>query len=164
MARKSRKFGNNDIGLNITSMMDAFTIVLVFLLKSFAADGNLITQADNLRLPLSASQKTIKEIALTVIVDRNAVLVDDEIVIKTADIGKQEDLIVPKMLDILKEKREKEIKVALMLGEEDEEKKGKVIVQLDRNIPYDIMYKVMATCGNAGYSNIAFAVVQKIGE
>ena len=41
--------------LNITSMMDMFTIVLVFLLKNFATEGNLMTSADNLILPKSAN-------------------------------------------------------------------------------------------------------------
>jgi len=37
---------------------------------------------------------------------------------------------------------------------------GKVVVQFDKNLPYDIVTKVMATCGYAGYSNIKFAVMR----
>ena len=40
---------------------------------------------------------------------------------------------------------------------------GNIIVQIDKNIPYDAMYKVMATCGFSGYTHIAFAVMQKNG-
>ena len=38
---------------------------------------------------------------------------------------------------------------------------GNIIIQIDKNIPYDVMYKVMATCGFSGYTNIAFAVSMK---
>ena len=44
-----------------------------------------------------------------------------------------------------------------------QERPNHIIVQIDKNIPYDAMYKVMATCGFAGYTNIAFAVMQKNG-
>jgi len=33
-------------GINITSMMDMFTIILLFLLKSYSADGSIMTIAD----------------------------------------------------------------------------------------------------------------------
>ena len=73
--RKSRTYGEKEASLNITSMMDAFTIVLVFLLKSFAAEGNLLTQADNLKLPYSVSQKQPTEVSLIVIVDADQIIV-----------------------------------------------------------------------------------------
>ncbi len=149
--------------LNITSMMDMMTIVLVFLLKSFDAEGNLLTQADNLRLPLSVSRKQVKEIALTVIVDNDNILVDGTTVANTSDVAAQDSLLVAPMLDLMKEKREAEVKALLAKGTVEEES-GRVIVQLDKNIPYDIMYKVMATCGFSGYGNVGFAVIQKNAE
>ncbi len=150
--------------LNITSMMDMMTIVLVFLLKSFDAEGNLLTQADNLRLPNSVSRKMVKEIALTVIVDNDHVLVDGTTVANTPDVAAQDSLLVAPMLDLMKEKREAEKKALLAKGTDQAEESGKVIVQLDKNIPYDIMYKVMATCGFSGYGNVGFAVIQKNAE
>ena len=33
--------------------------------------------------------------------------------------------------------------------------------QLDKNTPYDIVTKIMATCGYAGYTNIKFAVTKR---
>ena len=56
--RQPRRYGSGSAKLNITSMMDVLTIVLVFLLKNFESEGNLLTQADNLKLPYSVSKKT----------------------------------------------------------------------------------------------------------
>lgn len=161
MAKKSRSYGDGEANLNITSLMDVLTIVLVFLLKNFESEGNLLTMADNLKLPNSASKKTVKEIMLTVVVDNEGILVDNIPVVKTAEVIAQDSLKVGPMAILLEEKREEE-KKALMARGEDATESGKVIVQIDKNIPYDVMYKVMATCGASGYGNIAFAVMQRL--
>lgn len=152
-------------GLNITSMMDMFTIVLVFLLKNFEAEGNLLTQADNLKLPTSVSKKTVKEISLTVVVDNEQILVDSKPVLSTADVLASETVLINPIKDEFDKLRETELKAALLAGKDtDEDEGGKVIIQIDKNIPYDVMYKVMATAGASGYSNISFAVIQKLAE
>lgn len=154
-----------EAGLNITSMMDMFTIVLVFLLKNFEAEGNLLTQADNLKLPTSVSKKTVKEISLTVVVDGEQILVDSKPVLSTADVLASETVLINPIKDEFDKLREMELKAALLTGQDtDEEEGGKVIIQIDKNIPYDVMYKVMATAGASGYSNISFAVIQKLAE
>jgi len=163
MARKSRKYGNSDGTLSLTSMMDMFTIVLVFLIKQVDSEGNLLTQADNLKLPISTSLKTSKEVALTVVVDAKQILVDNEAVAETPAVAKQDSLMVAAMVPALEKKREEEKKAALAKGEEPDNA-GNVIVQLDKGTAYDVMYKVMASCGWAGYTNIAFAVVMKNAE
>jgi len=160
MAKKARSYGDDNANLNITSLMDVLTIVLVFLLKNFESEGNLLTMADNLKLPNSASKKTPKEVMLTVVVDNNEILVDATPVIKTEEVMKQDSLRVGPMSELLEKKREEE-KASLMAKGEDASETGKVIVQIDKNIPYDVMYKVMATCGASGYGNIAFAVMQR---
>lgn len=161
MARKARSYGGGSDSLNITSLMDVLTIVLVFLLKNFESEGNLLTMADNLKLPNSASKVTPKEVMLTVVVDNEQILVDNTPVVKTAAVAAQDSLRVGPMSDLLMEKRKEEKEAAMRRGE-DASETGKVIVQIDKNIPYDIMYKVMATCGASGYGNIAFAVMQRL--
>jgi len=162
MARKPRQMGGEDGGLNITSMMDMMTIVLVFLLKSMDAEGNLLTQADNLQLPFSSSQKIIQEVMLTVVVDNSHVLVDNTPVIETDLVARQDSLFVTPMIELLVAKKEEEEKAAMASGGV----KGpfSLVVQLDKNISYDVMYKTMATCGYAGYTNVKFAVLQRNAE
>ena len=162
MLRKPRSFGAGSDDLNITSLMDAMTIILVFLLKNMDAEGNLLTQADNLQLPNSSSQKTVQEVMLSVVVDNNQILVDNTAVIETDLVAQQDSLFVQPMVEALKAKREDEKKAAMATG--GAEGPGAVIVQLDKNISYDVMYKTMASCGFSGYGNVKFAVMQRNAE
>lgn len=160
MARKIKKQG--EAGLIITSLIDVFVIVLVFLMRNIASEGNLMTSADNLVLPMSARAKSPTEVSLTIIGDQKSILVDDQILAATEDVAKQDSLIVKPIYDVLLKKREEE-KKAEILGIV-KESTGKVVVQFDKNTPYDIVTKIMATAGYAGYNNIKFAVTRRNEE
>ena len=41
--------------LNITSMMDMFTIILVFLLKSYSTEDSSVASSGDLELPISTT-------------------------------------------------------------------------------------------------------------
>jgi len=159
MARKSRKYGEQS-DLSLTSMMDVMTIILVFLIKQVDTEGQLVTAAENLVLPLSTSTKVPKEVSLGLVVDHNWVLVDGQQVVETSVVSEQDSLLVAALDAVLKEKRETE-KAALLAKGESDEGGGNIIVQLDKNTAYDIMFKVMATCGASGFTNVAFAVTMK---
>lgn len=161
MARKLRKYGE-DVPFSLTSMMDMMTIILVFLIKNLDAEGQLITQAENLVLPISTSKVQAKEVSLSVVVDAGYVVVDNAKIIPTQEVLAQEDLLISKVDSVLKERRKTEQEHALKAGLPADEA-GNIIIQIDKNIPYDVMYKVMATCGFSGYTNIAFAVLMKNG-
>ncbi|GBU25450.1 hypothetical protein R83H12_02093 [Fibrobacteria bacterium R8-3-H12] len=159
MARKSRQYGEPS-DLSLTSMMDVMTIILVFLIKQVDTEGQLVTAAENLVLPVSTSTKVPKEVSLGLIVDHNWVLVDGQQIVETSIVSEQDSLMVAALDAVLKEKRETE-KAALLAKGESDEGGGNIIVQLDKNTAYDIMFKVMATCGASGFTNVAFAVTMK---
>ncbi|MDR2580109.1 MAG: biopolymer transporter ExbD [Fibromonadaceae bacterium] len=162
MPRQPRKYGEVE-SLSLTAMMDVMTIILVFLIKQVDAEGQLLTAADNLTLPNSTSTKVPKEVSLGLVVDQNWVLVDGQQVVRTDSVASQDNLLVDALDAVLKEKRDQEKQAMLARGESDEGG-GNVIVQLDKNTYYDIMFKVMATCGYSGFTNVAFAVNMIGGE
>jgi len=151
-----------EAGLIITSLVDVFVIVLVYLIRSVSSEGSLMTSADNLVLPMSQRSKSPTEISLTIIGDQKHITVDDQVLMNTEDVHKQDSLLVKPVLDLLTKKREEERK-AEVLGL-IKEATGKVVVQFDKNTPYDIVTKIMATCGYAGYNNVKFAVSKKNEE
>ncbi len=155
---KRRVKRQEEAGLIITSLIDVFVIVLVFLMRSVSSEGNLMTSADNLVLPMSKRSKTPTEISLTIIGDQKHITVNDVVLTDTEVVRKQDSLLVRPILDVLTKKRDEERK-AEVLGL-IKESTGKVVVQFDKNTPYDIVTKVMATCGYAGYNNIKFAVTR----
>jgi len=149
----------DEAGLIITSLIDIFVIVLVFLLRTVSAEGNLMTSAENLVLPMSQRSKSPTEVSLTIIGDQKNITVDDKTLIGTDKVRAQDSLLVTPIFDVLTKKRDEERK-AEVLGI-IKEATGKVVVQFDKNTPYDIVTKIMATCGYAGYNNIKFAVTKK---
>jgi biopolymer transport protein ExbD len=161
MARRKIK-RQGEAGLIITSLIDVFVIVLVYLIRSVSSEGSLMTSADNLVLPMSQRSKSPTEISLTIIGDQKHITVDDVVLMDTEAVRKQDTLLVKQVLDVLTKKREEERK-AEVLGL-IKEATGKVVVQFDKNTPYDVVTKIMATCGYAGYNNIKFAVSKKNEE
>lgn len=166
MARKGRTYGEKN-EVSLTSMMDVMTIILVFLLKQIDAEGQLVTAAENLILPASTSTKVPSEVSLGVIVDQSFVLVDGMQIIPTKDVAEQDSLLVEALHVVLKEKREIEKEAAVVSCQrtgECNDDGGKVLVQLDKNTHFGIMYKIMATCGYSEFSNVTFAVSMKNQE
>ena len=62
MAKRKIK-RQDEAGLIITSLIDVFVIVLVFLMQSVSTEGNLMTSADNLVLPMSQRSKSPTEVS-----------------------------------------------------------------------------------------------------
>jgi biopolymer transport protein ExbD len=164
MARGHFKKAKRNTSLNITSMMDMFTIILLFLLKSFSADGSMLTNADNLILPNSISNKRPQELPLQVAVTQDFIMVDNAAVVDTKSVfdrnQEEYDEDTTSALDLaLKEKMDMDLEL-LRIGAL-KEVKGEIIVQVDKNINFDVMYKVMRTCGRQGYTNMKFAVMMR---
>ena len=161
MGRFKRK--KHNASMNITSLMDVLTILLLFLLKNYSADGSLLTNADNLVLPNSESKLKPTEVNLQVAVSQDMILLDNQAVAPTEDARNipQEDP------DPIITKLEERLKAALAQEEEMVRMgalhavQGKVIVQVDKNIDFDVLFKIMNTCGKAGYNNMNFAVMER---
>src|SRR5438105_2266701 len=67
---------NSIYELNLTAMVDMFTIILVFLLRSYSTSAVQLTPADRLQLPASFSASQPVE-ALKVVVAKHGIYVDD---------------------------------------------------------------------------------------
>ena len=94
--RKKRQQG---VGLNLTSLMDIFTILVFFLLVNSAAQ----TPPSNkdLTLPLSTAQKEMKENVL-IMVTSDSILVQGLKVADSAAAKALEDDLIPELLEELK--------------------------------------------------------------
>lgn len=146
-------------GLIITSLMDIMSVLLIFLFKLYSAEGQILTNSDNLVLPLSMSQENPKEVRLQVVITQDAVLVDNIPVQKTPYVRELQDITVPgvkEKLEFAMEQEKQMVKIGAL-----QKVKGEVIIQADKNLDYDVLYKIMATCGEVGFNAIKFAVMAK---
>jgi biopolymer transport protein ExbD len=94
-----------DTELNITSLMDIMTIILVFLLKSYSTEDIQIAPSENLLLPVSSADRP-PELAVNTVISKIAITVDgvDVVAVSGNQVGEQDKrgtLITP-LFDSLK--------------------------------------------------------------
>jgi len=163
MSKKRLRISNDsDVRLNITSMMDMFTIILIFLLKSYSADPVNITPHDNLRLPYSTSE-TPPEEGLTIAVLKDKIVFDKMELLPINDglIDKKFLSSDEKTIPALQKALRKELKKSEFIAQNNKNYKfkGTIIIQSDKTIPFKTLKKIMYTTGISGYSDFRFAVV-----
>lgn len=157
VSSRSARGGHQQVSLRLTSMIDMFTILLVFLLKSYSAEGQIITVTKDLRLPDSTAEKP--PISTPIVkVTQEKILLDDEMVADLAQVYADKKLEIPSLVNSLSVKRQ----IAERLGAMDSNLgfKGSITIQGDKEIEFRILKKIMFTCGKVGYNNIYLAVTR----
>lgn len=142
--------------LNLNSMMDMMTIILLFLLKTYSTTGQIMTASEDLKLPYSASTEQPKK-ELSISVTRHSILVGSESIMSLEDLSPADNLIRPLYARLSQLAKE---------ADEDEKRFGKpftheVIVQADENTPFQILVKVLYTCGQSQYNKLRLLTYQE---
>lgn len=165
MAKYTDKKSSGAFKIQITSMVDMFVILLVFLLKSYSTSPVNITPKDGLRIPESTSTTDPVDV-VKLIVSEDGIFVEEKKVL-ALEKGKisQENLdkADPSFLRSLFEALDERAKLAKDISKVNDsfEFDGKVLMQADRNLPYELLQKVMYTSMMAGYADVKLAVAQK---
>lgn len=142
--------------LRLTSMMDILTVLLLFLLKSFVVEGEVITPAPGVSLPNSTSDTTPESSVVVAILGDN-IMLDGRVVAKLpATAGG--DLLIPALATELDQSRKQGEAIAARRGE-TADFAPKVAIQGDKDIPFNVLQRVMYTCNRSGYGDIALAVL-----
>jgi biopolymer transport protein ExbD len=145
--------------LNMNSMMDMMTIILLFLLKSYSTEGALASQSESLALPVSErTQKPKKEVNVSVASD--VILVNEVPLMPTQDIDPNEIAILP-LQSKLQEYANKERQLEIEAGKEFTHE---VIIQGDKGIPFETLFKVMYTCSKSDFYKMRLLTVQSSSE
>ncbi|MCK5328868.1 MAG: biopolymer transporter ExbD [Candidatus Latescibacteria bacterium] len=157
-SKKHRAKSSSGETLNLTSMMDMFTIILVFLLKSYSATGKMITIPEGYTLPESIAEE-LPVLAVNISVDNEYIMVDDALRIRVDQCrtGYGPPYIIDPLKQILLEKAAKQKLVVEKLGQSFE---GEVNIMGDKDIDLDLLIKVMGTCGQSRFGKIKLLVSQ----
>jgi biopolymer transport protein ExbD len=142
--------------LRLTSMMDILTVLLLFLLKSFVVEGEVISPVPGVNLPESSSIAT-PQASMVVAIFNDTVLLDGVAVARISQ-ETSGDLLIEALADRLDEARDRVIEIQRLRGE-PREFHGRVSIQGDRNIEFAILQRVMYTCSASGYEDISLAVL-----
>lgn len=164
MARK-RKLGGyrppRTAQLKMTSMMDILVVLLLFLIKSFVADGQILTPAQGVELPTSTSDDRPEESLVIAIYD-DTILMDDEPVARldpTAAEDLETHLVIEPLAARLAETRQRRESLQRLRGE-DEADLGRVTIQGDRAIEFATLRRVMYTLSTEGFTDVSLAVIR----
>lgn len=153
-----RKIGRrkySQFSLKLTSMMDMFTILLFFLLNSFSSEGEIMMVAKDLKLPESTAEKPPKA-ASVVAITNEWLLFDGRPIERIDNVLANKTLLIESLANELKNLRAFTESLGQLNSRMDFT--GKICIQGDKEIPYDVLKKVMFTCGQIGYNNMLLAV------
>ncbi len=139
--------------LNLVSLMDIFTILVFFLLVNSSNAPQLPDQKD-LQLPTSIAQATPRE-TLLLAVTPESLLLQGRLIAPVAELLEDEEDIIGPLLQALENRQ------APAQDDTGEERGRAITIMADENLPYDLVRKILATCQQAGFTEIAFAAHQK---
>lgn len=129
--------------INLISLMDMFTILVIFLLFQASGDGEVIAVAKDVILPISTASQPPQR-ALTVTVTAKEILIDGVRIADAAEtLQNTEPVIEPLRTRIAAAGGKR----ATILG--------------DRTIPFSLLKKVMVTCTESGIEQISLAVLSR---
>lgn len=133
----------------LTSLVDMMVILLVFLLKSFSVESQLVTPAADLQLP-SSTCDVAAEVALGVEVSMSGITLDGTPVALLPEVtGAGTSLVIPALESALRDAR--------VTGTA-----GRANVQCDHRVDFAVLKRVLATCSAAGYDDLALLVQREV--
>ncbi len=140
--------------LNLTSLMDIFTILVFFLMVN-SSDVQVLKDTKDIQMPKSLAKELPKE-TLVVQVSDIEIVIQGRKVADVASIKSSEE-------DIIKNLETELVYQASRRPEMTEKEKalGRAItIQGHKEVPYQILKKIMATCAVAEYRDISLAVTR----
>ncbi len=166
-AKKAARRDKNELeegNLNITSLMDVVSIIVVYLLKSYGTDPVVITPTAGQKVPMSRADAPIQD-GVPVYVSQRSITFGSQRVVQLDENGDvdpaavQGNLIGP-LYDLMAEEADRSKQTSASKGEEW---KGTVIMVGDQKMKFSTLVKVMYTAGKAEYAQYAFCVIQQGG-
>ncbi len=154
MARNRKKV----TGLNLTSLMDVFTILVFFLLAN-SGSNEVLTPPKQITLPDSVVETKPRE-TVAIVINDDDVLVQGEAVVKTEALLEDESIVIPEIRERLDQLGQNIIGISTQTIADSQE----ITVLADRTIPFKVLKKVMSTCTLSGYGKISLAVNQKAAK
>jgi biopolymer transport protein ExbD len=143
--------------LNLVSMMDIFTILVFFLLVS-SAETEVLPNPKEIQLPESAALEKARESVVVMVTD-DQILVQGRPVVSVAAALKGDALVIPALKDALRQQTDRVLIQQARVGIAARE----VTILGDKDLPYRLLKRVMASCTDAEFGQISLAVVQKDG-
>jgi biopolymer transport protein ExbD len=137
----------------MTSLIDILTLLLVFLIQSFSAEGNLVTPSADLTLPQSSSKKPARP-SLMLELTHGGVVADGKQLARNESFSATPDLLVKNVYAWLLEQKTR-------IGISRTHTERQIVLQCDRDLEFNIVKRVMYTCSKAGFTDFSVLVIEE---
>lgn len=141
--------------MNMTSLMDIFTILVFFLLVNSGA-AEVLDPPKSVELPESVVESKPRE-TVVIFVGQDEISVQGKPVALTAEVLQSPNSDIQGIKDKLAKIKESIIGPNTLQVSRSQE----VTVLADRKVPFAVIKRVMSTCTSEGYGRISLAVIQK---
>ncbi len=157
-SRRIKRMSRNRVKItkmNLTSLMDVFTILVFFLLVN-SGSVEVVEAPKDVTLPESMVESKPRE-TVVISISAEEVLVQGKLVAFVDDILNDRETAVGPINARLAELKESVIGINTKAAAESQE----VTILADRSVPFTVVKTVMSTCTAEGYENVSLAVIQK---
>ncbi len=157
-SRRIKRMGRNRLKItkmNLTSLMDVFTILVFFLLVNTGA-VEILDSPKEVTLPESRVETKPRE-TVVIFVSPEEVLVQGQLVALVDDILTGKPNALDPIAARLAELKENVIGINTLTVSTSRE----VTILADRSVPFTVIKTIMSTCTGEGFENVSLAVTQK---
>lgn len=146
--------------LNLTAMVDMFTVIVIFLLQSFSGEGE-VSVHKNLTLPDSEAASPLAARGPIIVVMRGEVLLDGEVIASIED--ETDEPGIPALAERLRDIKAANEKIEKDLALRDSNRApkgfdGHLIVQADEETDFKLVRRAIFSANEAGWTHLQFAV------
>ena len=145
--------------LNLVSLMDIFTILVFFLLVN-SSDVETLPNAEELQLPESIAEEKARETVVILIGETDIIVQGTPVTTVAAAMALGENETIPEVQEALLSQNDR----VLRREAQDEVAGREVTIMGDRDLPYNLLKRVMRTCTESDYGQISLAVLQRSSD
>lgn len=156
--RRIKRMGRNRLKItkmNLTSLMDVFTILVFFLLVN-SGSVEVVEAPKDVKLPESIVESKPRE-TVVISISAEEVVVQGKLVALVEDILNDRESAIDPINARLAELKESVIGINTQTVAASQE----VTILADRSVPFTVVKTIMSTCTAEGYENVSLAVIQK---
>ena len=157
-SRRIKRMGRNRVTIprmNLTSLMDVFTILVFFLLVN-SGSVEVVEAPKDVKLPESRVESKPRETVI-ISISPEDILIQGMLAGTVDDVLEGDSAPLDKVRARLAELKENVIGINTQVVAETRE----VTILADRSVPFTVVKQVMSTCTGEGYENVSLAVIKK---
>jgi biopolymer transport protein ExbD len=140
----------------LVPFIDMLTMLVVFLLLH-SSDVEILPNTKNITIPESIADLKPRE-TVVIMVTTEDILVNGRVVAKIADVRQESSqLVIENLRTALKE----QIDSSLRSAAQEDLAERELTIMGDKNTPFTVLKKVMATATAADYGKVSLAVIQR---